>query len=99
MDIGSIGATGLVAASQAANRYAQNLADAVAPASTPGAPTFSPLVTGGAAALMTQTAQANGSNPLLDAIGLMQASRQYSAAAGLVRTGEELSATLLQTIA
>jgi flagellar hook protein FlgE len=97
-DITQIGATGLVAASQAADLYAQNIASVADPAFTPSAPTFSPLVTGGVAVLLTQTTQANG-NPLLNTLGLMQASQQYTAAANLVRTGEELSATLLQTIA
>ena len=97
MDVSAIGATGLLAASQAADLHAQNLASINVAEFTPHEPVFSPIVNGGVAVFAQ--AQNQPSNPLFESLGLMAAAQQYEAAASLTRTGNELSATLLQTIA
>jgi flagellar basal body rod protein FlgG len=97
MDVTAIGASGLVAASQAADLHAQNLASINVPQFTPHEPVFSPIVNGGVAVFAQ--AENQPGNPLLESLGLMAAAQQYQAAASLVRTGNELDATMLQTIA
>src|SRR3954468_23289022 len=97
MDVSAIGATGLLAAAQAADLHAQNLASITVPQFTPHEPVFSPIVNGGGGGF--PPCQNQPHNPLLESLGLMSAAQQYQAAASLVRTGNELDATLLQTIA
>ena len=98
MEISKIGASGLLAAGQAVAVHANNIVNANTPDFLPQRPVFSPIVSGGGVAIFTQNIEPPV-NLIGEVISLMAATNQYKAAASLIRTGEEISSTLLQTAA
>lgn len=92
-----IASTGMVAAANAVDIHANNIANAATESYVAQAPVFSPLVTGGVAVFAQETGSAP--DPLADMMGMILAANQYKAAASLIPTGLDLQATLLQTIA
>ena len=92
-----IAGTGMIAASSAVDIRANNIANVATPDYTAQAAVFSPLVTGGVAVFAQETGAAP--DPLADMMAMIIAANQYKAAASLVPTGLDLSATLLQTVA
>jgi hypothetical protein len=96
MDILSVAATSLISAGRQVQTRAENLVNHAAGNYAEPAQLFSPLVSGGSAALLTQNvAQPNGLT--IDAIGLLSASRQYEIAASLVKSAEDINKTLIRT--
>ncbi len=98
MEISAIGASGLLAAGRAVAVHANNVVNSETPEFKPQRPVFSPIVSGGGVAVFTQNME-KPVNLIGEAVGLISATNQYKAAASLVRTGEEMSSTLLQTVA
>lgn len=92
-----IASTGMIAAANAVDIHANNIANAATENYVAQAPVFSPLVTGGVAVFAQETGGAP--DPLADMMGMILAANQYKAAASLVPTGLDLRATLLQTVA
>lgn len=92
-----IASTGMIAATNAVDIHANNIANAVTENYAAQAAVFSPLVTGGVAVFAQETGSAP--DPLADMMGMIIAANQYKAAASLVPTGNDLQATLLQTVA
>jgi hypothetical protein len=99
MNVLGVGASAFISAGQAVQARAVSLVNAAA---TPyGAqqqpPTFSPLVSGGSAAIFTQ--DVSQTNLITNAIGLMQASTQYQIAASALHSQHQNEQTLLRIFA
>ena len=88
--------TGMVATSRAVEIQANNIVNAATPDYTAQAAVFSPVVGGGVAVFAQETG--GSPDPLAGMMAMIIASNQYKAAASLVPTGLNLSATLLQTV-
>ena len=97
MDITRIGASALIAAGQAAAVRANNIVNAQTPDFRPRAPVYSPIVSGGGVALLTQVVN-QPVNMVRESVGLMAAAQQYQAAASLVKRSEELASAFLKAI-
>jgi hypothetical protein len=95
MDILSVAATSLVSAGRQVQSRAVDLVNHSAGNYAQPASTYSPLLTGGSAALMTQNVE-QPSGLISDAIGLLNASRQYEISASLVKSADDANKTLLR---
>ncbi len=100
MDILSVAGANLVSAGRAVQTRAVDLVNHASgnyfqPASL-YSPLYSPLVTGGSAALFTQNVE-QPSGIFADAIGLLTASRHYEIAASLVHSADQVNKTLIRT--
>lgn len=108
MEILNIATSALQSAGQAARIHAHNIVNANSVSTNnaagsvtpfrPQAPIFSPRVNGGGVALLTQEV-GQPINLITETLGLITASHQYKAAANLVRSADEMHATLLRTFA
>lgn len=97
MNVSSIATSSLLAAQQVVNVRAHNIVNAQTPDFAPTAPAFVSEAPTGGVAVFTQEAE-GPVNLVRETIGLITASSQYEAAAALIRTDEELSDTLLDTV-
>ncbi len=96
MDILNVASTNLVSAGRAVQTRAENLVNHAAGNYFQPASLFSPLLTGGSAARLTQNVE-QPTGLLSDAIGLLTASRHYEIAASLVKSADNMNKTLLRT--
>lgn len=96
MDIVSVAASSLVSAGKAIQTRAETLVNHAAGNYAQPASLFSPLVSGGRAALLTQNVY-QPSGLISDALGLLTASRQYEIAASLVHSADQVNKTLIRT--
>ena len=95
MDILSVAASSLISAGKAVQTRAENLVNHASGNYAEPASLFSPLVSGGSAALLAQNIE-QPSGLIGDAIGLLTASRHYEIAASLVRSADEANETLIK---
>jgi hypothetical protein len=100
MDILGVAANSLISAGREVQFRAENLVNHASgnyfqPASL-YSPLYSPLVTGGSAALFTQNVE-QPSGLFGDAIGLLTASRHYEIAASLVKSADDVNKTLIRS--
>jgi len=96
MDILSVAASSLISAGRQVQARAETLTAHAASNYFEPASLYSPLLTGGSAALLTQNVE-QPSGLIGDAIGLLTASRHYEIAASLVKSADDINKTLIRT--